>query len=103
MVTTNATGSAVVAGAAIHHTTKTFGTATSFQDEDMKLAWAIINDEASWKDSTEKDQILKKQLGIKGYEDLKYMQDKDIQSVMEKLLTIPARRLGSVWRTTSAY
>ena len=103
IATPNSIESTVKAGSEVHHQSviQSFGVYSSRDHQDLKLAWDIINDEESWKDGTEKENVLKRELGIKGPKDLTYMQEQDVQLIMGKLLTIPARRLATAWGTST--
>ena len=61
----------------------------------MAHAWELLNKDESWRNPSDKHSLLNEELGITSCEHLVYLEPSDMQVIMDKLKTIPARMLAA--------
>lgn len=57
-----------------------------------QLAWDQLMDDKSWIAASEKEQVLSDTFGLSGWEDLSFLTPTEIENLMGKLKTVPARK-----------
>ena len=67
-------------------------TKTDDKPRNLQLAWDHINDDKAWTVASEKTSVLTEQFGISCSEDLSFLTKKEIEDLMGKLKTVPARK-----------
>ena len=65
------------------------------KSKNRQLAWDQIIDDKSWIIASEKDAVLTESFGLSCCEDLSFLTKKEIDDLMNKLKTVPARKFES--------
>ena len=65
-----------------------------------QLAWDQVTDDKSWILASEKSEILTEKFGISCWEDLSFLNDKEIEELSGKLKTVPARKFETYMKST---
>ena len=65
------------------------------KSKNRQLAWDQIIDDKSWTIASEKDAVLTESFGLSCCEDLSFLTKKEIDDLMNKLKTVPARKFES--------
>ena len=63
--------------------------------QNRQLAWDQIIDDKSWIIASEKEAVLTESFGLSCCEDLSFLTKKEIDDLMSKLKTVPARKFES--------
>ena len=63
-----------------------------------ELAWDYLMDDKSWIIASEKSDVLNERLGISCWEDLAFLNSQEIEELMGKLKTVPARKFEAFMR-----
>ena len=57
-----------------------------------QLAWDHLNDDKSWMVASEKNDVLTESYGLTSWEDLAFVTSEEIEDLMGRLKTVPARK-----------
>jgi hypothetical protein len=66
-----------------------------------QLAWDQVTDDKSWLVASEKSDISTEKFGISCWEDLCFLNEKEIEELMGKLKTVPARKFETFMKAST--